>query len=76
MIAPKLSFALLGAIEILHNRIFCCAKCQTITFSRRSEAAKTEQILEASREHILGEDKSTLPYECGQLVGLDFGEGV
>jgi hypothetical protein len=47
-----------------------------ITFARRSEAAKTEQILEASPEHILGEDKSTLPHERGQQVGLGLGKGV
>jgi len=47
-----------------------------ITLARRSEAAKTEQIPEASPEHILGEDKSTLLHETGQLVGLGQGKSV
>ena len=47
-----------------------------ITFARRNEAAKTEQMLEPSPEHILGEDKSALPHERGQLVGLRLGESV
>ena len=51
-------------------------KRQVITLARRSEAAKTEQILKASPEHILGEDKSTLLHETGQLVGLGQGKSV
>lgn len=47
-----------------------------ITFARRDETAKTEQILEASPEHILGEDESTLLHEPGQQVGLGLGKGV
>ena len=47
-----------------------------ITFARRDETAKTEQILEASPKHILGEDESTLPHEPGQQVGLRLGKGV
>ena len=65
VIAPKLSFALLGAIQILHDRIRCAGKRQVITLARRREAAKTEEILKASPKHVLREDKSTLPYERG-----------
>jgi hypothetical protein len=47
-----------------------------MTIARRCEAAKTEQILEASPEYILREDKTTLLHERGQLVGLGLGKSA
>src|ERR1700727_2305291 len=41
-----------------------------MTCTQGSETAKTEEILEPSPEHILGEDKSALPHERGQPIGL------
>jgi hypothetical protein len=45
-----------------------------MTCAQGGETAKTEKTLETSPEHILGEDKSTLFHESGQLVGLGLGK--
>src|SRR5580658_4596803 len=65
VIATQTNFALLGAIQILHHRIRRRQKREVITFARSCETAKTEERLNASPKHVLREDESTLPYECG-----------
>jgi len=71
-----LRVALLRAIEILRDRIVSHGKFNVIAFARRSKAVKTKQMLEASPEHILREDKSPLAHERSQLIGLGLGKGV
>jgi len=70
LIAAQANFALLGTIQILHDRIGGGGKRKVITLTRRHEAAKTEERPNASPKHILRKDNSTLAHERGYLFSL------